>query len=203
MKVASSSDPFNGIFSFLYNVDPDNFEKIVKTSGEKFSNVWGEPIVTLIPTFNGSSKIHNWAGKNVQNANLAIQMVKHSLLVTSYSIKTRTDEDVGNFPRGWKLEGSQNSHEWHILHSINNTSDLTGTGYYKQYDCFLTDFFTNFRIVKTQNNTGNHGVFHIFQLEFFGFIDVISSHSIQHSCNRVNSILFVSCLLITFSFSSY
>ena len=203
MKVASSSDPFDGIFSFLYKSNPSNFEKIVEASGEKNSYLWGEPIVALIPTFNGSSKIHNWVSKNIQNANITIRMIEHSLLVTSYSIKTRTDIDVANFPRGWKLEGSQDSNEWYTLHSINNTSDLAGTGLYKQYECFLTDFFTSFRVVQTQNNSNNNGIFHISQLELFVFIDLISPHPIQLSCFQRNFIFIVSCLLITFFLTSY
>ena len=141
MFIAPGNNPFDGFFSYLYMTNPDNFAQTVIPTGERYTDEWGEPDVIFNPIIDGTSKSQNWASKSDSNASVFVRLVNFSILLTNYTFKTRTDDNNLIFPRGWELYGSQDSYEWYLLHSIDNTDDLMGTGRFKQYECRRVNYF--------------------------------------------------------------
>ena len=101
-----------------------------------------------------------------------------TILLTSYSFKSRTDQDY-NHPKQWVIEGSHdNGNTWELIHEHPSNDDLVNQGVSKNWETLNNDFFRFFKIVQTGENgkqyvSSQKFYFSLNKIEFFG--DIIFS----------------------------
>jgi hypothetical protein len=194
----NSNSPFNGIFTLLYFHSTNPFSEVVSATGSQFSGSWGNASVIIDPTLNDNTKAHNWVNPGTEaTAFFEIHFHAHAVRVRSYSIQTRTEGGIENFPVSWRLDGLQTATGAFALHNISNTTDLQEAAASKTYPCADNGFFSQFRLTMTAAQDGTTPyVFHISQVEFFG--EFYPLFDPKESCQSYRSPLFFFCLVLLF-----
>jgi hypothetical protein len=72
-----------------------------------------------------------------------------------------------SFPRGWKLEGSNNKEAWTVLDQRSNEDSLSSNMAEKIFACEPKEFYQYFRLTQTQKHKG---MFKFFILKLFVYL---------------------------------
>ena len=195
MDIPFDGDHFQGINRFLFTRLNYTLDREIYATGEKYGT-YSDPINVFDPNKNET----NWvSASDTKFIPLTVEYFHYFLHITNYTIQTRTQLKV-DLPKGWDLHGSYDGVSWELLHSINNSDDLTEAGAYHTYECFNRGSYRFFRFNMTQKNTNNKTHFHVNKIEFFGTIAPLYNPFAKPSCKySTYSHMYISIIFIVLS----
>ena len=131
----------------------------------EWSSNWSDFIIIT-----GSSGYKRWnitsidgfITKNTPNSSITFFLRRHSVVVEGYLIKSC----AGFYPKSWRIEGSSDGNEWHIIDERRNNNDLD--------DNFKCQAF----IAKTR---------HLIPFQYIRITQISKNH---HNCHILSFILF-------------
>ena len=187
-----TEDIFKGIFySYFTNHSSKHINRLVKIKAS--STNFGNPINLLKPNSG------NWQSKNIENSSLTITLLRERLMISSYSLKSRTDWSY-NTPYEWVLEGSNDLINWETIHHKPRGDDLINIGSTGNWKCSSSVPFRHFKLMHLNENLKSDDtckyMLTLNKVELFGTIfpnNLITCF--QRKMNNINcyAILFTIC----------
>ena len=128
------------------------------------NNIWTHP--DSIVNFKDPN-IH-WASDPKKNSSITVHFKRNRVSISHYTIRSRPDI-LDNTPKSWILEGSIDNQTWTLLHSKNNSGDLsTIPNVVKTYPVIQNGVFSYLKFTQTGPNDNNSYIFHVERVDFFG-----------------------------------
>lgn len=165
---------FKGIFySYFKNYSSKFINKLVKIEASTTSSSFGKPIILLNPDVNGASFTDIWQSESIENSSITISLLKERLLISSYSLKTRTFWSK-NTPYEWVLEGSNDLINWVMIHHKSRGNELIATNSAGNWNCPSSAPYRFFKFIQLgenyKNNEDQRYMLTLSKIEFFGMI---------------------------------
>lgn len=167
-------ESFNGIINqFIKECNGDLSSKVKVTSSSININ-HPERLDKYVLEFD--NKLNFFQSSNIENSWLKYDFLNRKISLSSYSIKTRTDEGEGwHHLTNWVLEGSNsdNDNDWMILDVRENFKLLDGAGLFHNFKVngdHKNEFFRYIRIRQTGLNSAGYNYLTVKAIEFFGSI---------------------------------
>jgi hypothetical protein len=163
----------DGVFFYLYNKlsSSDYFRTVIASESSHYLTIFGLVTLLIDPTNEGTEVNSNWCSDNLANSYFTISFLHYQLKLTNYTFQSRTDPPVStthNFPKEWKVEGTNDLISYKIIHQKPSNSDITSQAAKKTYEISNSEYFKTFKITQTGASTISNYYFLLHRVEFFG-----------------------------------
>ena len=180
---------FNGTFSYFYKLFTNySVSKLINVNASSSYEGRGNCFNVINPLISKTSPSYNWLSQNLENSSLTFTFLKHSLAISSYSIKARQDTNDFNHPYEFVLEASNDNFIWTEIHHKTNDDTLIGKGKEGHWNCKTNEFFSIFKLTMLYTNYHIYDyekyIFALSTVEFFGTLRRKEECFNKLSCNK-------------------
>ncbi|OHT04213.1 hypothetical protein TRFO_28316 [Tritrichomonas foetus] len=159
-------DPFNGVFSFLSQINPNYMQAV--TVRASTSSSYGLPENVIIQEIAGKY----WESEEMRpNPYIEFDFCKMKLNLQAYSLLSTDNASDNRDPHSWIVAGSNDGENWVTIDQVDNKSDLYGPNMTGVFECLEkenNDPYAIIRFEMTEPNFRGDWTFRLARVEFFG-----------------------------------
>ena len=199
--IIKPSAPFNGFVNYF--TKKSSVFKYLSAEGQKYSNDWADAVSVINYSIACSTSNCQWASLDNIEKSFIVFSFECPILITHYTLKTRTDADSENFPVSWTVECIDDGDVWKTIDTETDRKELNATGSFHTYKCDRFIMYAKKIRITCKKTASIRSVFHLSRVEFFGRMNVDECefpYSIKKrlTCNqeRKSSLLITALTLI-------
>ena len=167
-----TTDIFKGVmYSYFKNYSSESINKLVKIKASSTNANVGQANVLINPNINRNDKAGIWQSRSEENSSVTITLLRERLMISSYSLRSRTDRDHNN-PYEWVLEGSNDRVNWETLHHKPHGNEFMGRSKQGNWPCTSSIPLKYFKLTQLHENyhklDSEKYMFSLSKIELFG-----------------------------------
>lgn len=158
----------NGVFTYYFSKHPKKLFKYVNvvSSGVETNLPWSNQSLLVDPSINGTEYKDNWCSPNITKSFVQIVLLKDTLILDSYTLKSRTTNSL-DMPVSWNVYGSIDGVNF-VLISTQNTRDIVSAGASKNFIPTTANFKMKYIKFEQTINSEKRYYFCLNKIELFG-----------------------------------
>lgn len=167
-KLVLSGTGFNGFVKY-FTKRRGSISKYITATGFPDTSWGGGPSVVLDYSLNAPSYANNFVSFGDKETAFIHFTFKYSpILLTKYTLRTRTVGTDEAHAKSWKVEGSTDNKTYFLIHNVTNSLYLQNNWNNHTYECDNEILAKYIKITLTEATYKGSFRFHLSRVEFFG-----------------------------------